>query len=46
MPVIPTRLIILRGIALQDTAERLGTMLLYKPFDPGALKAYLAGLPG
>ncbi|MCL6282571.1 PAS-domain containing protein [Ruegeria sp. 2012CJ41-6] len=35
-----------RDIALRDTAERLGALLLHKPFDPGALKAYLAGLPG
>ncbi|MEX0350604.1 MAG: PAS-domain containing protein [Paracoccaceae bacterium] len=34
-----------RDIALNDAAERLGARLLHKPFDPGALRAYLAGLP-
>ncbi|MDP5219176.1 PAS-domain containing protein [Ruegeria sp. 2205SS24-7] len=35
-----------RSPALKDAAGRLGALLLHKPFDPAALKAYLAGLPG
>ncbi|WP_372575100.1 PAS-domain containing protein [Ruegeria jejuensis] len=35
-----------RSVALKDAAGGLGALLLHKPFDPAALKAYLAGLPG